>query len=82
MSGRASSTAVTLPPARSGLRAPVLVPGRSPSLTQLAVQQGVSPVEDLDALGDLWPCDDDPEELLQHVLAERAARRRLARAEG
>jgi hypothetical protein len=55
---------------------------RAASLKQLAAEQRVSPAEDLDEVGGLWPCDDDPEELLGYILAERAARRRLARAEG
>lgn len=48
---------------------------RSTPLDQLARQQSVSPVEDLDELAALWPADDDPDELLQWLLAERAARR-------
>ena len=48
------------------------------SLDELAEQQGVSPVTDLDEISNLWPADDDPEEFLAHVLAERAARRRIA----
>ena len=46
------------------------------SLTELAEAQGVAPVEDLDGMADLWPSDDNPDEMLAHVLAERAARRR------
>ena len=45
-------------------------------LTELAEAQGVAPVEDLEGLAALWPSDDDPDEVLAHVLAERAARRR------
>ena len=48
------------------------------SLTELAETQGVAPVEDLEGLAALWPSDDDPDEVLAHVLAERAARRRTA----
>ena len=48
------------------------------SLTELAEAQGVAPVEDLEGLAALWPSDDDPDEMLAHVLAERAARRRVA----
>ena len=48
----------------------------SSSLTELAETQGVGPVEDLEGIAALWPSDDDPDELLDHVLAERAARRR------
>ncbi|HID23216.1 MAG TPA: hypothetical protein EYP14_12550 [Planctomycetaceae bacterium] len=46
------------------------------SLDEMAEQQGVRPAEDLDSISDLWPVDDDPDELLRHVLAERSARRR------
>jgi len=51
------------------------------TLEELIAQQGVSPAEDLDELGAAWPCADDPEELLRYILAERSARRRLARGE-
>lgn len=47
------------------------------SLTELAEAQGIAPVDDLEALAALWPSDDDPDELLEHLLAERAARRRM-----
>lgn len=46
------------------------------SLTELAKAQGVSPVDDLEGIAALWPSDDDPDEFLDHVLLERAARRR------
>jgi hypothetical protein len=45
-------------------------------------QQGISPAEDLDAIAALWPAADEPDELLQYILKERSARRRLVRAEG
>jgi len=51
------------------------------SLEELAEQQGVSPASDLDEISNLWPADDDPDELLQHILSERAGRRTLS-AEG
>ena len=47
------------------------------SLTELAEAQGIAPVDDLEALAAMWPSDDDPDELLEHLLAERAARRRM-----
>ena len=47
------------------------------SLEELVEQQGVSPADDLDEIADLWPADDDPDHLLQSILAERAERRRL-----
>ena len=49
--------------------------GKSLSIEELAQQQGVTPVEDLQELADLWPWDDDPDELLQFILEERRARR-------
>ena len=48
----------------------------SSSLAELAEAQGVGPVEDLEGIAALWPSDADPDELLDHVLAERTARRR------
>jgi predicted DNA-binding antitoxin AbrB/MazE fold protein len=52
---------------------------QSQSLDELAAQQGVSPVSNLDELSDLWPADDDPDALLEHIQGEREARRSLAR---
>ena len=51
----------------------------SQSLDDLAAQQGVSPASDLDEISALWPTDDDPDKLLEFVLREREARRRLIR---
>ena len=48
------------------------------SLEELAEQQKVSPVEDLDEISALWPVDDDPDKLLDHVLADRSTRRRIS----
>ena len=48
------------------------------SLEELAEQQKVSPVEDLDEISALWPVDDDPDKLIDHILAERSARRRIS----
>ena len=50
---------------------------KSLSLDELADQQGVTAVADLDEISALWPVDDDPDELLHHVLHEREARRAL-----
>jgi hypothetical protein len=52
----------------------------SPSLVDLAREQGVKPVSDLDELGALWPADDDPDAFLAFVQAERAAGRAAVRA--
>jgi hypothetical protein len=46
---------------------------------ELAERQGVSPVSSLDELSALWPVDDDPDELLRFILAERENRRKLNR---
>jgi hypothetical protein len=43
-------------------------------LEKLTALQGVQPADDLDQISALWPVDDDPDRLLAHVLAERAAR--------
>lgn len=45
------------------------------SLDELARQQGVSAVNDLDEISALWPADDDPDELLNHIISERNERR-------
>jgi hypothetical protein len=47
------------------------------SLEELAEQQGVTPVEDLKEVTQLWPVDDDPDELLRFILEERRARRQV-----
>jgi len=50
---------------------------KSMSLEELAEQQGVSAVSDLDEISALWPVDDDPDQLLYHILVERGERRKL-----
>lgn len=50
---------------------------QSMSLDDLAQEQGVAAVFNLEEISDLWPADDDPDELLQYVLNEREARRNL-----
>ncbi len=47
-------------------------------LEELSEQQGVSVVDDLDEIADLWPADDNPNNLLRYILAERAERRKLS----
>lgn len=47
------------------------------SLEELAEQQRVLPAEDLDEIGSLWPVEDDPDKLMDHILSDRSARRRL-----
>ena len=49
------------------------------SLEELAEQQQVTPVENLDELSELWPVDDDPDELFRYITSERAERRILKR---
>ena len=51
------------------------------SLTELAEAQGVTPVEDLEGVAALWPSDDDPDDMLAYVLADRTARRRVAESD-
>ncbi|HEX7376098.1 MAG TPA: antitoxin family protein [Pirellulales bacterium] len=48
-------------------------------LDELAAEQGVTPATDLDAIADLWPADDDPDQLFDYLRREREARRKLAR---
>jgi len=52
------------------------------SLEELAAQQSVTAADDLDAIAALWPVDDDPDELLQHILRERGERRKLHKNRG
>jgi hypothetical protein len=51
-------------------------------LEEIAAQQGVSAVDDLDEISALWPNEDDPDEVFQHVFAERAGRRELGENRG
>jgi len=53
--------------------------GASRSLEQLAREQGIKPIRDLDELGALWPANDDPQKFLDFILTERAARRQLGK---
>jgi len=46
-------------------------------LEELAEQQGVSAIFDLDEISALWPADDDADQLLHHILRERTERRGL-----
>ena len=55
---------------------------KSPSLDELAEQQSIAAADDLDAIAALWPADDDPDDLLQHILAEREERRKLSEDQG
>lgn len=55
---------------------------RSKSLDELAAEQGILPAADLDEISDLWPVDDDPDQLLEHIQREREARLGLAREDG
>jgi hypothetical protein len=52
------------------------------SLDELARQQGVSAANDLDEISALWPADDDPDELLSHIITERNERRALRHGHG
>jgi tRNA(fMet)-specific endonuclease VapC len=49
------------------------------SLEELAEQQGVKPVGDLEEVAQLWPVDDDADELLRFILEGRRARREASR---
>ncbi len=54
---------------------------KSVPLHELAIAQRVLPASDLDEFSKLWPVDDDPDDLLRHVLNERLVRRELANEE-
>jgi hypothetical protein len=47
------------------------------TLGRLIAEQGVTSIDDLDQLAALWPADDDPDELMNFVLAERQGRAEL-----
>jgi len=47
-------------------------------LEELAAQQSVSAVNDLDEIASLWPNEDDPDELFRHVFAGRGERRKVS----
>jgi len=51
--------------------------GVASALDELIRQQNVFPADDLDAFSELWPVDDDPDELLRFLLEERAERRHV-----
>jgi hypothetical protein len=53
---------------------------KSIPLDELTACQGVSPADNLDEIGALWPADDDPDALLQYILAERAERRKVSQS--
>lgn len=58
-------------------RSPAASFWHSQSLDELAAQQGISAVSDLDEISALWPADDEAEDLLRHVMNERRLRRSL-----
>jgi hypothetical protein len=47
------------------------------SLEELAEEQGIMTVADIDEISEYWPVDDDPDDLLAFVLHERGERRRI-----
>jgi hypothetical protein len=49
------------------------------ALARLIQQQRVAPIGDLDALSNLWPANDDPDQLMQYILDERKQRRDLTK---
>ena len=55
---------------------------QSLSLEELAEQQGVSAADDLDEIAALWPADDDPDDLLHHLLGERFERHQHGKSPG
>ncbi len=54
--------------------------GATVSLEGLVREQGVQPVFDLDALGELWPTEDDPDAFLRFVQSERNEARVVIRS--
>jgi hypothetical protein len=55
---------------------------RTIPLDVLAKQQGVSAASKIDEISALWPADDDPDQLLHHVLLERTETRKLQSSPG
>jgi hypothetical protein len=55
---------------------------RTTPLEELAKQQGVSAVDDLDEITALWTAEDDPDELLRYLLGERFERHRYGENSG
>ena len=53
---------------------------QSVSLEELAEKQGAGGVSDIDAIGALWPTNDNVDALLKFVLHERGVRRRAVSA--
>ncbi len=49
------------------------------TLDELAEEQGIPPVQDLDKIFALWPEDDDPDEFLKFILERREEERKLIR---
>jgi hypothetical protein len=49
------------------------------SIEELAAEQGVTPVHNLDELAALWPADDDPDAFDAFIAEFRAERRAAAR---
>ncbi|MBN2381434.1 hypothetical protein JXQ70_00995 [bacterium] len=45
------------------------------SLEELVEIQGVQTAKDIDCFSELWPEDDDPDQMLAHILDERSSRR-------
>lgn len=45
------------------------------SLEELAELQGIQPIKSLDQISAQWPIEDEPDDLLNYILTERAVRR-------
>ena len=69
-----NSSGARRPAAAGSRRAPTPL-----SVEELIKQQGVSPVTDLDQLGDLLPAEADPDAFLRFLDEERAGRRDATR---
>lgn len=50
----------------------------SVALEELARQQGIKPIGNVDEIAARWPADDDPELFLKFILEHRAERRAAA----
>lgn len=51
------------------------------SLDELAKLQGIDIAQEPDVISSLWPADEDPDEMLNHIICERAYRRQITMGE-
>ena len=55
---------------------------KTKTLEELAGQQGIKPVQNIEEIFALWPEDDDPDEFLKFILKRREEERKSIRKMG